>query len=247
MIEYRFRKVVAASAAAAVLAVSALIASGVAVAASGPAAQANVNPGVIPNRGNQYVDLAAMWWQWAFSFPAAEVPFLNGGGAVDISAGQRGNVWFLAGSAGGPVSRSGTVPTGVQLFLPMANFVNDYPCPDPSFAPGPGESLEHFLLRTGTPLLVYMSDLFASIDGVPLRDLDQYLAISHLFTFTADPALAATVDPCITGIPQRGVSMGYWLLLTPLTPGSHTLRFGSQGWGQDATYFLTVQPGGRGH
>jgi hypothetical protein len=92
-----------------------------------------------------------------------------------------------------------------------------------------------------------MTDLFAEVDGVKLRNLDAYLAISHLFTFTADPALAATYDPCITGSPQPGVALGYWLLLTPLTPGMHTLHFGSEGWGQDITYQITVAPGGRGH
>ena len=153
---------------------------------------------------------------------------MNTGGPVDVSAHQTGNVWFLAGANLGPAIRSATVPTGVQLFFPMANFVNDYPCPEPPpFQPAPGESLEHFLVRTGVPNLQFMTDLFASVDGVQLRSLDAYLAISPLFTFTADPALAQTFDPCIIGSPQPGVSMGYWLLLTPLPPGDHVVRFSS--------------------
>jgi hypothetical protein len=245
MLECRFKHLVFAAAVAVLTALTAIVASAPALAAAGAGAQANANPGVIPNRGNQYPDLAAKWWLWAFSFPKADVPFLNTGGPVDLSAHQTGHVWFLAGANSGPATRSATVPTGVQLFFPMANFVNDYPCPDPSFQPDPGESLEHFLVRTGVPFLQYMTDKFASVDGVPLRNLDAYLAISPLFTFTADPALAQdpVVDPCITGSPQQGVSMGYWLLLAPLPPGDHVVHFGSEGWGQDVTYNLRVRPG----
>ena len=243
MLEYRFKHVVFAAAAAVLTSITVVVASAPALAGGGAGAQANANPGVIPNRGNQYPDLAAKWWQWAFSFPAADIPFANTGGPVDVSAHQTGHVWFLAGANLGPATRSATVPTGVQLFFPMANFVNDYPCPDPTFQPMPGESLEHFLVRTGVPYLQYMTDLFASVDGVQLRGLDAYLAISPIFTFTADPALAQTFDPCIIGTAQPGVSMGYWLLLTPLPPGDHVVRFGSVGWGQDVTYNLKVTPG----
>ena len=124
----------------------------------------------------------------------------------------------------------------------MANLVNDYPCPEPPiFQPDPGESLEHFLQRTGAPYLQFMTELFAEVDRVPLRNLGSYVAISPIFTFTADPALVTKVDPCITGTPQPGVALGYWLLLTPLPPGQHTVRFGSVGWGQDVTYHLTVK------
>lgn len=203
------------------------------------------NPGVIPNRGPEYGKLGAKWWQWAFSFPAADVPFLNTGGPVDIGAGQSGHVWFLAGAnAGLTVPRTGDVPPGKSLFFPMANLINDYPCPPAfGFEPDPGESLEHFLQRTANDFFPSLTDLFAEIDGVSLSHLASYRAMSSLFTFTADPALTATLDPCITGTPQSGVAIGYWLLLPPLPPGSHTLHFGAPSWGQDITYHLTVQPG----
>jgi hypothetical protein len=243
MLEYRFKHIAVAIAAAVLMWVTAMVASGPALAGGGAGAQANANPGVIPNLGNQYPDLAANWWLWAFSFPAADVPFFNTGGPVDASAHQSGHVWFLAGANSGPATRSATVPTGVQLFFPLANFVNDYPCPEPPpFQPAPGESLEQFLVRTGVPNLQFMTGLFASVDCVPLRNLDAYLAISPLFTFTADPALSS-FDACITGTLQPGVSMGYWLLLTPLPPGDHVVHFGSLGWGQDVTYNLNVTPG----
>jgi len=243
MIEHRFGHCVVAGLAAAVVATVTLVPSMPALAAGGPGVQANLNPGVIPNRGKQYSDLAADWFLWAFSFPAADAPFFNAGGAVDASAGQQGHVWFLSGSNVGPTTRSAVVPTGVSLFFPLANLNNDYPCPDPTFQPNPGETMEQFLIRTAQPYLPLMTGLFAEIDGVAVRNLQAYLATSSLFTFTADPALTATFDPCITGSPQPAIAAGYWLLLAPLPPGTHDLHFGSVGWGQDVTYHLTVTPG----
>jgi len=134
----------------------------------------NANPGVIPNNGPKYAELSAEWWQWAFSFPAADLPFLNTGGPVDISAHQSGAVWFLAGANNGLTEpRTGEVPAGTRLFLPLVNFVNDYPCPSEfGFEPPPGETLEHFLQSTGNEVLDFFvpdpATLFAEIDGVPL-------------------------------------------------------------------------------
>ena len=138
------------------------------------------------------------------------------------------------------------MPTGTTLFFPIVNFINDYPCPEPPpFQPDPGESLEHFLQRTGDGYLGTVTDLFAEIDGKPLANLQSYRSISGIFTFTADPA-AVSFDPCVTGTLQPGVAIGYWLLVAPLTPGSHTIHFGAPSWGQNVTYNLTVKPG-HGH
>jgi hypothetical protein len=216
------------------------------LATVGTALAGNPNPGVIPNTTKQYEELAAKWWQWAFSFPKADIPFFNTGGPVDISAGQSGNVWFLAGANNGLTEpRTGTVPSGTSLFFPLANLINDYPCPpEYGFEPEPGETLEEFLQRTGNEFLPELTDLFAKIDEVELSDLPAYRATSPMFQFTADPALASDFDPCITGSLQDGVAVGYWLLLPPLTPGKHTLHFGAPSWyGQDVTYILTVTPG----
>lgn len=206
-------------------------------------ASANPNPGVVPNHGQRYGTLGAEWWKWALSFPAADVPYFNTGGSVDLSAHQSGNVWFLAGANGGLTeARTGAVPAGTSLFFPLANYLNDYPCPFPGWEPEPGESLEAFLTRTGEEAVPDLNDLFAEIDGVDLTDLGDYRASSNLFMFSADPALSSW-DPCITTGPQPGVTVGYWLLLRPLEPGAHTLHFGAPSWGQDITYEITVTPG----
>jgi len=226
-----------------------------AVVSSPAYAERNPNPGVIPNTGTKYELLSAMWWQWALSFDAADIPFFNTGGPVDLSEGQSGHVWFLAGANLGLTDpRMGEVPTGTSLFFPMFNLLNDYPCPPEfGFEPNPGESLEEFLQRTGNDFLDYYlpdpSTLFAEIDGVALTDLSNYRVTSSLFQFTADPALSTFFDPCITGDVQNAVSIGYWLWLPPLPPGEYTLHFGATGLtdlpDQDVTYVITVVPGRR--
>lgn len=205
---------------------------------------ANPNPKVLPNKGHKYERLSARWWQWALSYPAADIPFFNAGGPVDLSDGQSGSTWFLAGANYGlDTARTGEVPAGTTLFFPLANLINDYPCPpEYGFEPDPGESLEHFLQRTGNEFLPNLTDLFAEVDGIALTDLDVYRTTSPMFTFEADPALNTFFDPCITGTPQNGVSVGYYLLLAPLRPGNHTLHFGAPSWGQDITYQIKVKP-----
>ena len=200
----------------------------------------HAHPGIVAP--SKYGELGAQWWKWAFSFPFEDVPFFNTGGPVDISAHQSGNVWFLAGANSGLTEpRRGEVPKGKRLFFPMANFINDYPCPDPNFKPNPGESIEAFLQRTGNEAMDAFgpSTVFASLDGVPFANLLSYRSTSKLFKFKADPDLIA-IDPCITGDKQVGVSIGYYLGLEPLSPGVHTLHFGAPDWGQDITYILTV-------
>ena len=56
---------------------------------SGPLpATGNPNPKVIPNKGHKYERLSVRWWKWAFSYPAADIPFFNAGGPVDLADGR---------------------------------------------------------------------------------------------------------------------------------------------------------------
>jgi hypothetical protein len=213
-------------------------------------------PRIVPNTGSLYAEQAAKWWQWAYSFPADKVPFLNTGGAVDLAAGQSGHIWFLAGAnlglPQGP--RTGVIPANTYLFFPMANYIDDYPCPDPNFHPAPGETLEHFLQTDATNTMNYVlphpsKELLATLDGVPLADkLAEYRATSKLFYFKSTTAVGTAVgDACITGHLQPGVADGYWLMLEPLRPGTHTLHFEAHSpsvdtFQQVVTYKLTVLP-----
>src|SRR5665647_844263 len=82
-----------------------------------------ISPGVIPPvvenhpYGLTYAGWLAKWWQWSLAFPVSADPEY---GTADISAGQSGDVWFLpAPLGGGTGTRTGTVPAGTALFVPV--------------------------------------------------------------------------------------------------------------------------------
>jgi hypothetical protein len=60
----------------------------------------------------QFSGLTAQWWQVMLSIPTTVNPLLDTAGA-DCMVGQRGPVWFLAGTfGGGPVTRTCSIPEG---------------------------------------------------------------------------------------------------------------------------------------
>ncbi len=234
------------------LAGAAHAALGVGPHSAGDIARKNTgNPRVVPPQasayGRTYGEWGAEWWKWAVSFPFTSNPVFDPTGAFN-EQGQTQIPWFLAGSAGGVGERSVTIPGGRPVFLPLLCIGNDYPCPDPTFQPAPGQSLEDFLAE-GAKALADMTDvLSAEVDGVALKNLARYRGASKLEYWTEDPSLTANWDPCGTGSPQPFVSDGYWLMLPPFTPGEHTIHFMggiSQWFVVDMTYHVTV-PGDGG-
>jgi hypothetical protein len=224
---------------------------GVALVGTGAAAATAAAPGrvVIPPQQENYGQLGVLWWKWVLSIPAAQNPLFDATGA-DCAVGQNGGRWFLAGTPGGVVTRSCTVPEGKKIFFPIVAVENDYPCPDPTFQPAPGQSLKDFLTNgtASIPGAVTMvntaADLQASLDGTSIPILSAYRGTSNMYSFAGDPSLTPVFDPCITGSQQKAVSDGYWLLLAPLSTGQHTLQFGGSLFGnppESATYDLTVQ------
>jgi hypothetical protein len=63
--------------------------------------------------------LSAEWWQWALSIPTSVNPMLDTTGQNGV-VGQRGSIWFLAGTfGGGTVTRTCAVPEDRALFFPV--------------------------------------------------------------------------------------------------------------------------------
>ena len=120
------------------------------------------------------------WWQWLLSIPASTNPILDARRGR-LGQGQSGSVWFLAGSFGGPATRTCDVPTGKALFFPILNTVFGAGVLDcePS-VPGVVCDVNAFArtqrAQMDNPLL-----LEASIDGVPLQNLSAYRARSPVF------------------------------------------------------------------
>ena len=205
----------------------------------------NPNPAVLPlnshSHGNTYGEWSARWWQWLLSIPEAANPNLDTTGA-NCAEGQVGQVWFLAGSFDStPVTRDCTIPTGRALFFPILNTVFGAGVGDcePS---NPGVPCDVNALRAlaAAPLDNPIT-LEASIDGVELKDLINYRVQSPVFSLTF-PAGAVFGLPSGTFTPQ--VSDGYWLMLAPLSAGTHTIHFKgvrTDGFELEVTYNLTIK------
>jgi len=197
--------------------------------------------------GQSYGAWGAEWWKWVYSFPAAKNPIQDTTGEFG-SLNQSGPVWFLAGTFGETAKRTLTIPGGKGIFFPIFNTFYDYPCPEPPpFQPAQGQSLEDFLAALAAAYIDYATALAVQVDGVELQHPFNYRAASHLVTFTADPSWV-TLDPCVTGTPQSGVSDGYWVMLAPLPKGEHTIHISAAAavpgypFNLDVTYHLTVLP-----
>ncbi len=215
--------------------------------------QANANPGVLPPNstalGKTYGAWSAAWWQYVELQPASSNPLSDPTGAL-CGVGQSGPVFFLVGTNGsGAATRDQcTVPAGKALFFPLVNAFDVHV---------PGDGLD-------TPQKVWddlhvaggfsISALHASIDGVPVSNLDpattpyracagpvaRCTAPSFSLTFPADNFFSI---PAGTYMPA--VADGVYLLLAPLPPGTHTIAFGGTGFGfgpfsEDITYHLVV-------
>ncbi len=185
--------------------------------------------------GRTYNDWQVLWWQTAFATPVVDGdhPLFSGG-----SLGQQDGVVMLTGVFGS-ASLNLTVAQNAALFFPIINLESSV------FEPPPFHGDDEASLRENSvSLLDQTSGLFAEIDGVAV-DLTPYRFVSPLFTWGPLPADNILGAP--EGTTSEAVDAGYYLLLTPLTVGNHTIRFGGTFGGPltgsiDTTYVIRVVP-----
>jgi hypothetical protein len=190
--------------------------------------------------GLTYGQWSAQWWQRALSIPSSNSPLKDPTGA-NCDVNQQGHVWFLAGTTGNPIDepvmRTCTIPVGKAILFPIING-------ECSTAEGNGDT-EAELRACAKSQMDGVTFLQASIDGVPLNNLKMFRAASPLFQFTA-------VEDNPFGIPAgttNSVADGFWVMLHPLRPGTHTISFGGslvtpsnppQAFSTSVEYKLTV-------
>lgn len=224
------------------------------------------NPGVLPPQaaayGQTYGEWSARWWQWAVSFPEELNPVIDETGE-NCGVGQSGPVWFLAGTFGQTAERTCSVPSGKALLIPIVNAFWLAPA-DVEFAVWLADDVlgldsssltDGELMRLAAQWQIdHSHDLSCTIDGEPVRNLGMYRTQSPEFSATLSELFedfgyeATTYTPC--------VSDGYWVLLAPLPPGEHLIRFTAQNtfsvaegdpfddsWSLSVTYHLTVTSG----
>jgi hypothetical protein len=189
-------------------------------------------------RGLSYGEWGAQWWINLFGTPVVgdSHPSLQGG----PFAGTKG-VLFLAILSGG-VTIDIKTPSGTPIFLPVVNTECSV------FEPEPFHGDNEVELRAcANDDIDHTSGLFAEIDGVPVNNLDNYRVESPLFQFTlpANNLFAYFGLDAPAGTTSPAVDAGVYLLLEPLTVGTHTIHVGGtyqDGFSFDTTFNITVVP-----
>jgi hypothetical protein len=200
----------------------------------------NQNPGVIPANaeylGKTYGEWGASWWKAAFAIPIVDGdhPLFSGG----AFQGENGMV-FLAAVVGQPVTIDVTIPPGTPLFLPIVN-TECSQIEDPPFF---GETEEE-LRQCANDFLNLTSNRFAEIDFEPVQNIEAQRSESPLFEFGPLPENNVFGEP--EGTTSDSVDAGYYLLLVPLSVGTHVVRVGGTfdlfGVSIDTTFVITVEP-----
>jgi hypothetical protein len=218
-----------------------------------PANAATVMPPHSMAAGASYGQWAASWWQWLFQTPVSVNPeFLPPGTPtapepVDCSVGQSGHVWFIGGTflptsstpetSRSDVYRTCTVPTGKFIFFPILNsWADNLGCPNTDFSAAQLRGFNAFDIDGIVP-----GSMSATIDGTSVPGLvdsnSKYRSPSPWFSYTL-PAdnigqffgcdfPAGTSPPPVDGHPGA-TSDGIYLMLAPLSAGTHVVHFGGE-------------------
>lgn len=203
------------------------------VSAQGPARILDPQS-VVPTHA--YSVLASKWWKWVGSVPGPVNPVTDTTGA-NCAKGQSGDVWFLAGTFGGKVERTCTVPMGKLLFFPIYNTA--WVATEPTDTAKMARQAVRQIINN-----VNVANLSTTIDGVPVKHLKNYRiyqwpALKSLPIFQ----LTLPVDNVFglaAGVYGPASTDGYYLLVAPLSPGTHTIQIKAMDY-VDVKYNLTIQ------
>jgi hypothetical protein len=204
--------------------------------------------------GRSYGELSAAFWQWSLSIPVANHPLFDNG---DCSVGQSGDVWFIgprfciSGSSDcnqGSITRSCSIPRGKAIFFPKVSAEDSAP-EEPAF--GCGTSLAPLIAGTTDELaqcaqfyyFYGVTSVSAEIDGVVVPNLMKDFHVQspvYGYTMPNDNLLNAIGEgPYPAGNYFPAVANGVYVLLSPLSPGRHVIKFSANPL-YNATYTLNV-------
>jgi hypothetical protein len=196
-----------------------------------------------------YEELAAQFWQWAFSMPVDAHPLFD---TADCSEGQSGDVWFLGGTFAaleiepgvfvGEATRDCHVPADTALFFPIVNT-------ECSTLEGNGKN-EKQLRACANFFADFITVASAKIDGKPVKNLLQDFRVeSPLFIYGPLPENNLFGNPDFEGETSRAVADGVHVLVAPLSEGTHRIEYygeldltevGGPLFIQDIRYNITV-------
>lgn len=232
-------------------------------------------PGVLPPNANphgaSYGEWGGRWWTWAWTQPPAVNPVLDTTGEF-CAQGQSGAVWFLAGTFVMPslVTRTCTIPVGKALFFPVyniswftgtadvvyceANYSSLEECALDLMKQGVDPALQGFaaaggmqVIVDGKPVDLAVTDAVNSPFRVVSPEFSMLLPFDNVLSYLGyiNESSCPMVDNGYDCNPYY--ADGVYVMLAPLSAGSHTLRIVAPG-AMDVTYNLTIQPknGGKG-
>lgn len=151
------------------------------------------------------------WWKWLISIPFAKNPAFDPTGNSDDGTQNNSQVWFLAGTFGGPAVRTYIIPYGKAILFPVIN----YEC---SFVDEPTIKTESGLERRCKKEIDDIKDFYASLDRRKIN-LKKCRVESKCFSVEIPPNNCLRV----AGGDTVMASDGYWLFFEPLTQGEHQL------------------------
>lgn len=166
--------------------------------------------------GQLVSEYANIWWQWTYSMPPEISPVRDNLG-THCHQGQTGDVWFLAGGYGSStINRICEVPAGKYLFFPVINMVY---WPRYKGAITCDEAKENAALNNDSLL-----EIRIELDGMESwNPANTRIASSECFDLLG--MVPREYEPPYV---YPAASDGYWVMLKPLSRGTHSLKFSAQ-------------------
>jgi len=181
-------------------------------------------------------------WQWLQ--PTNQNPAFDSDGSR-ANNGQSGPVFFVTGGfySGPQRPRHYTVPEGKYLLIPLLTIEVE------NIDITPARSAEQ-LRDIAAEIIDTTVELRAVVDGVSVPGLFAYRERAPLFSLfvdSADNLLSYGYQHPVVGLIDPIVVEGYWLMLAPLRPGTHSIIFGGtygppNDYSYERTDFITVIP-----
>jgi hypothetical protein len=168
--------------------------------------------------GKTVAEWSAAWWQWAAALAPPGDPFSDTTGHF-ASLNQSGPVFFLAGSPSGVNRREFMVPPGTYILVPL--LAGEYSQLELGF-----DKTESQIRQSAQQQADQIDSLHATLDGTTISStvLFTHREATPDFSFVA----VANNQVGIFAVGDSGIAVadGYFLMLDPLSPGTHTLNYG---------------------
>jgi hypothetical protein len=167
--------------------------------------------------GISYGNWLTKWWQWYIGIPAKDHPN-NNPAPQNCALHQQGPVWFLSNlpETKQIVIHNCTVPSGKAIAFTIETGECDLGMSDVK-----GDNDLVTCASKGNQRYVTLQ---ASVDGIPIPNLEQYRMQSNFFNITIQPDNIYGAAPGTF----RAVASGYIIILKPLSSGEHVIKYSDQ-------------------